>query len=1197
LKNIIMQGADDINNSPHLQGPGEANAYNSVKIAQGEGLYSEEFQWRPGTNPEMGQHVEHHVNMMEAGESQTDEMTLHNWNENDDIDYEMNAYKQEKVGNTSIELSSGMGGPHGDGRVPLIMINETGVYELMYNETNDNWDISDYPIATLDDPDADLFRFGTHTPYENHDWWDYSLAEFYNWEDVNDNGSFDGWEERNRIGYTFASLRAVGLELTSDYFTIHDAMERAEDGILLQMNNIYHDFMGEELEFTLNVEQYNQVEWDWIEIDDASGTIPAGDTLEYDITANVLEETIKGIYGGKLMIEDVTNERTHPVPITITVGEETNDLSEPMHFGAAEGVDEHGIYRNDRLFGSWDGGLTGDWRFYTVHLNEPTDMPLEVTLDFDNEMSDMSAYLLGGAEHDVLELGMPEDPFSDPTWNMQDRYGVNTLETMAGDHYDYGDSVSFVTEEPLKAGTYMIVVQSHQISGHEPYQEFSGELSELSVDYMEIEPLDETLIVGKNVTYTATAYNETYDKAIDVTEQTYWEIDEEAGGEWDQETGTYESEYPGEWTVNASYEHSGEYYNESTNLYVGVIDYLVIEPEDHTVTANESVEYTALAYNDTFGELEDVTEYTEWYTYEEDHSEYWEDNVYTPKTAGEWTINASYEYEGVYYNESTSLTVEPAEVYKVLIDPDESQTITAGETIDFTTEAYDEYENLITDDVTDFEWTYIRNFNETANIAIFDQAIAGDYNVSATYGGVSSDNITVTVEEAGVDEVIIDPYEDQEIIEGETKQFYAEAYADGELITDYAEDFVWENATDGWFEEEPGIYEVTATFEDVTSDVTTVTVLEAPYFEVEITAPEDGSEFSRGEEITIEYTVTNTGEVEATQDIIFYLLRIRERRYGLTLQGGEVYEGEFTWEATLSPGKYTINVWSNDHDDQVDITIIEEYELTINIEGEGTTDPVEGTHTYEEGTEVTVQATPEEGWKFVEWTGDYDPYKYIGTEEEITIIMDEDKELTAHFEEIAEYELTINIEGEGTTDPAEGTYIYEEGTEVSVEAIPDEGWYFLEWTGDVTSTDSMIEITMDNDKEITAHFEEYDPAYFEVEITDYDDEVEEGDTVTVEFTVENTGELEGTQTIVFSVNGDEEDTMEMTIGAGESEDGEFTWEAEDEGDYELEVASDDTSDSVTVTVEEEEVEVPGFTTMFLMLSAVIAVAIYYKKKQ
>jgi len=98
----------------------------------------------------------------------------------------------------------------------------------------------------------------------------------------------------------------------------------------------------------------------------------------------------------------------------------------------------------------------------------------------------------------------------------------------------------------------------------------------------------------------------------------------------------------------------------------------------------------------------------------------------------------------------------------------------------------------------------------------------------------------------------------------------------------------------------------------------------------------------------------------------------------------------------------------------------------------------------------------------------------------------------------------------------------------------------------------------------------FNNAYFEVEITDYDDIVEEGEDVTVKFTIKNTGILEGTQDIVFSVDGTgmakEED---ITIESKDHWKGEFTWEAEEAGEYKLEVASDDTSDRVLVTIEGE----------------------------
>lgn len=72
------------------------------------------------------------------------------------------------------------------------------------------------------------------------------------------------------------------------------------------------------------------------------------------------------------------------------------------------------------------------------------------------------------------------------------------------------------------------------------------------------------------------------------------------------------------------------------------------------------------------------------------------------------------------------------------------------------------------------------------------------------------------------------------------------------------------------------------------------------------------------------------------------------------------------------------------------------------------------------------------------------------------------------------YTLVINTTSGGTTDPAPGSYIYSENSEVNIEAIPlDHSWRFDLWSGDVpggTEANNPVSITMDGDKEITAHF-------------------------------------------------------------------------------------------------------------------------------
>ncbi|MFO7997236.1 MAG: C45 family autoproteolytic acyltransferase/hydrolase [Dehalococcoidia bacterium] len=74
------------------------------------------------------------------------------------------------------------------------------------------------------------------------------------------------------------------------------------------------------------------------------------------------------------------------------------------------------------------------------------------------------------------------------------------------------------------------------------------------------------------------------------------------------------------------------------------------------------------------------------------------------------------------------------------------------------------------------------------------------------------------------------------------------------------------------------------------------------------------------------------------------------------------------------------------------------------------------------------------------------------------------------------FDLTISsTAGGNVTDPGEGTFAYDEGATVDLVAEPEDGYHFVEWTGDVTSIadaeDATTTITMEDDYEITANFE------------------------------------------------------------------------------------------------------------------------------
>jgi uncharacterized repeat protein (TIGR02543 family) len=69
-----------------------------------------------------------------------------------------------------------------------------------------------------------------------------------------------------------------------------------------------------------------------------------------------------------------------------------------------------------------------------------------------------------------------------------------------------------------------------------------------------------------------------------------------------------------------------------------------------------------------------------------------------------------------------------------------------------------------------------------------------------------------------------------------------------------------------------------------------------------------------------------------------------------------------------------------------------------------------------------------------------------------------------------QYTLTTNTVGNGsiTLDPPGGTYC--EGTAVTLTAVPDAGWQFDGWSGDLSGTQNPTTITMGSNKNVTATF-------------------------------------------------------------------------------------------------------------------------------
>lgn len=150
-----------------------------------------------------------------------------------------------------------------------------------------------------------------------------------------------------------------------------------------------------------------------------------------------------------------------------------------------------------------------------------------------------------------------------------------------------------------------------------------------------------------------------------------------------------------------------------------------------------------------------------------------------------------------------------------------------------------------------------------------------------------------------------------------------------------------------------------------------------------------------------------------------------------------------------------------------------------NIADGGTVTKYPNADEYDEGTEVTLTATKNFGYNFVNWT-DADG-NVVSTEATFKYTVDAAAELTANFEQINTYELKIAVDGTNdymvkiTPAPTvvDGKYMYENGTTVELTADQYDGLVtFTNWSDGTTNSTKSVSMT--ENVEVTANYAETD---------------------------------------------------------------------------------------------------------------------------
>lgn len=119
---------------------------------------------------------------------------------------------------------------------------------------------------------------------------------------------------------------------------------------------------------------------------------------------------------------------------------------------------------------------------------------------------------------------------------------------------------------------------------------------------------------------------------------------------------------------------------------------------------------------------------------------------------------------------------------------------------------------------------------------------------------------------------------------------------------------------------------------------------------------------------------------------------------------------------------------------------------------------------YAYGETITVTAVPDAGWMFAQWGGGLS-----GNQNPQVLTVTQSFSITASFSAIP-YSLDIQTTGNGSVlvQPEQPHYFY--GEVITVTAVPDTGWQFSHWNGDLSGNTNPQVFTMTQNTAITAVF-------------------------------------------------------------------------------------------------------------------------------
>ena len=170
-------------------------------------------------------------------------------------------------------------------------------------------------------------------------------------------------------------------------------------------------------------------------------------------------------------------------------------------------------------------------------------------------------------------------------------------------------------------------------------------------------------------------------------------------------------------------------------------------------------------------------------------------------------------------------------------------------------------------------------------------------------------------------------------------------------------------------------------------------------------------------------------------------------------------------------------------------------EVTVNV-NDPAMGSVEGAGQHEKDATVTLKATANEHYQFVNWTKGAE---VLSAENPYSFIVTEDVTITANFAELPKYTITVNVNDNTMGSVTGGGTVYV-GESVTLTATPNSGYAFVKWDDGITEATRTVEVV--GDKTYTAIFQAMNPRAWAYDLR----MVEDGDNYKFTFKATSAGD-------------------------------------------------------------------------------------------